>query len=1558
MNRVLLLLLSVLTINLFGKVFTPPELLTTKTIEPLTQLQKSKASSSQSNRITHASMLMDTVPPIINCPASDTVVLAPQGVCDTVLNYSVTATDDQSQAIVIQLSGLSSGSIFPVGTSTCVFLATDLSGNTATCSFSLTVEDGATTMLVCNDLDTVELGINCTYTLLAQEILLGGPYGCWDRYFTEVDKTAPLGNGPWLAAVFNTTDIGKTYQSRVTDTKTGNRCWGNVKIVDKIPPVFTCQDLVVSCSEYNLSPNFLKDSLGLTAAIPIVSDACGPIDPATYVDIMTETFDCDTVFTKIISRRWQAKDAQNNIGTCIQHINLYRHTLAEMQIPPDVTLNCPDTTTTPSVTGLPFLMYQGRRYETVNNSICDLSAFYEDFPLKLPCGDVRVQRLWEFFDFCTGVTDGPFLQNIYILDETGPSIACPSSLFVTLNADTCHGMVNLPDVVLDDVCSQIATFQAFWEVNGLAKTLIGSLANFAGNNPLDFDTLGVIGMALFPVGTTTISYVAEDSCGNIGDCTFNLTVADMVPPVARCDTFSILQLLDDGSLSVAATEFNNGATDACSPVTFKARFLEISACLYDTLWTDSLRFCCLNQEDTLDAVLRVYDIPTPFGNVSASFGNGHFSDCAMKIIVKDQNPPSCTAPQNLTVNCNNFDPTLASYGIITSTSCAVDSISMDVDYTQFDTACNRGVITRIFKVFDGTGNIGGCAQAVTVNYLQDYYTKFPNDVIATVCDATGLYGQPIFFGQDCEDFDVDFTDQLFAVVPDACYKIERTWKITNKCTYDPDKPLIVIPNPNPNTIANHSTNLPGPTVSACNAPPPWVPTSVKINPTDPTPTDYCTFWRDTANGYQYIQIIKVIDNQASTGTFTAPTCANQNWATVNNPQFWNENYWYNTVIGGNDLFEEPTELSFTGADACSGANVNIEYLLFLDLDENGSMETVINSVTLGLAGLGWNTVLYNNFNSPNFAMGTLRAFDERPVPFNQKMGFAIEETISGNNKTARVRWNSQQQQNTYFAPELPHGTHKIKWFITDNCGNNKEYENTFIIKDCKVPTVVCQPDLSVNILPVGFNVFHPSDFLDFSEDNCTPADQIRFAIRNCGFGTGFPLDANGNPNTSILYACPDTGMQCVELWAIDKAGNADKCVTNVFVQDNLGNCISNPTGRVITELGVGISDVGIKIGDNCSFCPPFAPLIFTDSLGYYKIPNNLPLSSDFDIIPEKTDNPLNGVTTFDLVLISKHILGVEPLNSPYKMVCADANKSGSVTTFDVVELRKLILGINAFLPNNKSWRFVDSSFVFPNPLNPFQTGFPDSIQVDSPKPYNFIGMKIGDVNNTSVPNFNATTKERFAGTVYFDTEERDVQVGEIIELKFSASERLEGCQFTLETDGLEILEILPGEQMSKENFALFPQKSLLTMAWETGGQANFGLKVKAQKTGSLRELLLLSNEITQAEAYQSIHQPSTKQHLALRFGNPSASFELFQNQPNPFAQKTAITFQLPEPSSAVLTVFDGNGKLLWSKSGDFQSGLNTVEIDLAELSVAGVLYYKLETPTKTAVRKMVRIGQN
>ncbi|MBK7936593.1 MAG: hypothetical protein IPJ82_05675 [Lewinellaceae bacterium] len=58
---------------------------------------------------------------------------------------------------------------------------------------------------------------DCTEALGADQILEGGPYGCYDDYIVQLDKTPPYGNGPWVPAILGPGDIGKTYAVQVTD---------------------------------------------------------------------------------------------------------------------------------------------------------------------------------------------------------------------------------------------------------------------------------------------------------------------------------------------------------------------------------------------------------------------------------------------------------------------------------------------------------------------------------------------------------------------------------------------------------------------------------------------------------------------------------------------------------------------------------------------------------------------------------------------------------------------------------------------------------------------------------------------------------------------------------------------------------------------------------------------------------------------------------------------------------------------------------------------------------------------------------------------------------------------------------------------------------------------------------------------------------------------------------------------------------------------------------------------------------------------------------------------
>lgn|GEM_PF-4299720 len=71
----------------------------------------------------------------------------------------------------------------------------------------------------------------------------------------------------------------------------------------------------------------------------------------------------------------------------------------------------------------------------------------------------------------------------------------------------------------------------------------------------------------------------------------------------------------------------------------------------------------------------------------------------------------------------------------------------------------------------------------------------------------------------------------------------------------------------------------------------------------------------------------------------------------------------------------PIDLGIAVTDACSGPNVLIQYELFLDLDNNGTRETLVSSRQQNMA----NTVYYGNASGPNYSGGEARAFDQRMV---------------------------------------------------------------------------------------------------------------------------------------------------------------------------------------------------------------------------------------------------------------------------------------------------------------------------------------------------------------------------------------------------------------------------------------------------------------------------------------------------------------------------------------------------------------------------------------------------
>ncbi len=145
------------------------------------------------------------------------------------------------------------------------------------------------------------------------------------------------------------------------------------------------------------------------------------------------------------------------------------------------------------------------------------------------------------------------------------------------------------------------------------------------------------------------------------------------------------------------------------------------------------------------------------------------------------------------------------------------------------------------------------------------------------------------------------------------------------------------------------------------------------------------------------------------------------------------------------------------------------------------------------------------------------------------------------------------------------------------------------------------------------------------------------------------------------------------------------------------------TSSLTNPFGAPLDDVAIAV-DSPNFDTSFV------ANGTYSLSQIASLqNTTYTLKPHKT-GANTGITTYDLVLISKHILGLEPFKCPWQIVAADVNCSGSITTFDIVTTRQVILGILDSFPCG-SWRFM-----------------PDSAVLSNGNSQNFVGVKLGDVN--------------------------------------------------------------------------------------------------------------------------------------------------------------------------------------------------------------------------------------
>jgi hypothetical protein len=448
--------------------------------------------------------------------------------------------------------------------------------------------------------------------------------------------------------------------------------------------------------------------------------------------------------------------------------------------------------------------------------------------------------------------------------------------------------------------------------------------------------------------------------------------------------------------------------------------------------------------------------------------------------------------------------------------------------------------------------------------------------------------------------------------------------------------------------------------------------------------------------------------------------------------------------------------------------------------------------------------------------------------------------------------------------------------------------------------------------------------------------------------------------TGINLTCADRGkVILVELHAWDEAGNDDFCVTYVEVQDNRNVCPGSITGGSFNIAGTIATEGAANLqGASITLSGAASQTATTTANGAYAF-DSMAKGGDFTISPQLDKNHLNGVSTFDLVLIQKHILGAQVLNSPYKMIAADVNNSKSITTLDLIVLRKLVLNIDRTFQNNTSWRFVDAAYVFPEPGNPWSAAFPEVVSLNDLNnnvAANFVAIKIGDVNASASVSSVVSAEVRTNGVFKLHTTEQSLKSGTEYQVAFTADDlqSIQGYQFALNLDKnkVELLDIVYGVAKA-ENFGVFKSEGIITSSWNSNYQpgALFNLVLRAKTDTKLSAALSL-NRLVHAEAYNQNNDPLG---ITLNYGSQTIAddFELKQNTPNPFNGETLISFNLPKATAATLTISDATGRILKSVRATYAKGLNQVTLKASDLNTSGVLYYTLEADDFTATKKMI-----
>jgi len=1439
----------------------------------------------------------------------------------------------------------------------------------------------------------VTLNADCEALLIPQEVLTGDFDADGDGVavpfdaFTIVVEDGNTGNGA-------TIDRCGTYTFQITaEDVTGFTIgWGIVNAEDKTSPEFTalpeapagplfCNEIdridlgllpntVNRCYRVNTTTGLvvagsldpqLRARLVAGGGLPIATDNCSEEVEICVNDIVTRDAvnpQCNDID---LTRTFTVRDGscnsvvgENNTPAVSSYtLTFTRPGLDDLDvtnIPEVITIECdeledlglafgelPD----PRPQDLPF--FDGPNGSTIplllgeNGGFCNIGITFEDSPPITTCDlAYKIIRTYTVIDWCVP-TDVRFLtQVVKIGDFTAPIFTAPVQdldfdgvadggplEFLTNAGNQCGAYIRLDmaTISLTDGCSDNLELRADIFPNGNTSAPIGTFTVDLNDNNAEVTSI-------IPVGTHVLRYTYNDECGNVDFTDVDIRVMDGTAPVAICEDGLNVSITSGqsqgGSVSTGLAiltpdMIDAGSYDDCGTVSLAIGRVQQNAdgsysLLSGASYGPSLSLTCDDLGD-VPVGLRATD----------ELGNENF--CWLTVLVEDKVAPTCTPPGPIELTCTQFetaglpaniqeasdDEINAAFGeAFGMDNCAV-VISQSI--TGGVNNCGVGTFMRTFTATDGEGftNMEFCRQQINVLGVHDYTISFPADAEA-YCMQTPNIGDVIIIETGCDLITRDITIDTFTSDADECYKLRINHSLVNWCEY--------------NTLGE-----------------PYL-----------IPRDY-----DGDNNRRERTYLHVIPNVAADRTDDSAVLDGD--ANRNNGGF----LWALDDGDDNDGTDDNNGADNDDNDAYGTDNSRGAFLYqqFVKVQDEIAPQITENNPTECFPAQGVNCTgsvsLTFELTDACTAPDQLGVRIELDADYRVADGFSRTRLLLANEISSDAEGNF-----TISLDNVPVGNHAVRIQGTDGCGNVDNEIVEFCVSDALAPTPICIGMLTVTLMPdgdgSGMAAVWASDFIASDVEDCS--GEVTYSIY-----TELEAGAAGfNPvpgRDGIILTCDSDATVPVRVYAFDPAGRGDYCSVFALVQradnacdlDNFGNI----AGTVISEGGTSIGGVSMRLsGTNLESNAE------SDENGYYRfdairVGEDYTIGADLDIYI----NHSQGVSTFDLVLITRHILGLQPIQSAYRRLAADANADENISVQDIIAIRRLILGLDDTYSDNTAYRFVDASFIFPVLDNPWATTFPEVVNVNNlygnVTDADFIGVMVGDVSGNGMDNFAQTGRPR-GSAVAFLSENIELLAGEsqVISIKAGDLANLPGWQGTLNFDESVRVSLREGGELAAANLnAEWLDRGLLGFSFHAGNALTelsdlLRLEITATENTRLSEVISVSDDLIFSEAYTT---GGRSLQLGFDFLAPTVKQitepRLLGASPNPLVAATTISFELPEAAEATIIIRDITGRVILQQQLQATAGANQLIVNRDRFNAVGMYLYTLTAGDYKASRKLL-----